>query len=252
MATRAVVALSRACGLTAILLTASVTQTNAHEPVNLDNTHPTPGIRLDLVEVAPASQSFESPGYRLTAAGLPAGIAFGVWTRPLGHGFHEIASGFRLNSEGQLVSDPGDGTRPRVLDRMVLRPDPGYPRGAVWEVALVSTDRKITVFAKVVPRPILAQDGPCAVSLLMVSHRGDRFMATGTGFPPGDDVVVESRHADRVSKEPRRVSADGVLPPYVLSFASLGEDRTARYSVKGRNCLVTIDYFWGNPALLGR
>jgi hypothetical protein len=84
--------------------------------------------------------------------------------------------------------------------------------------------------------------------LELVSHRGQRFLASGSGFVPGDDVVVESRYAGRVQRSQRRVSVEGLLPPDVVSHAAAGSDRSARYSVKGRSCHVTIEYEWGEQA----
>jgi hypothetical protein len=64
--------------------------------------------------------------------------------------------------------------------------------------------------------------------------------------------AIESRYSGRVSKKPQRVSAAGLLPTELISHAAMGDDRSASYSVKGRNCEVTLEYMWGEPALLGR
>jgi hypothetical protein len=174
-------------------------------------------------------------------------VTFGVWTRDFTHSFHEVVSGFRADDAGTLVSvQPGDG-RPRDLNEIVLDPGP-YFRGAIWEVALVSEDRSITAFTRVIPRPIVAQDGGCEVTLELVSHRGQRFLASGKGFVPGDEVAVESRYAGLVHRKQIRVLSNGLLPPDVVSHAALGSDRGARYSVKGRSCQVTIEYEWGEQA----
>ena len=235
-------------GLAAVLLLGSATCVSAHDPVILDPLRATPGIRLELVEVpAAAASSSTSRRYRLVAAGVPAGATFGVWTRDFTHAFHEVASGFRANDAGKLVSVQDGAGRPRPLDEIVLDPGP-YARGAIWEVALVSEDRAITAFTRTIPRPIVAQDGGCVVTLELVSHRGQRFLASGKGFAPGDDVIIESRYAGRVHQKRVRVAADGVLPPDVLTHVAPGADRGARYSVKGRSCQVTIEYEWGEPA----
>jgi hypothetical protein len=222
------------------------TPVSAHDPAILDPHRATPGIRLELVEAPPASAE-TSRRYRLVAAGVPPGVTFGVWTRDFTHAFHEVVSGFRSDGAGKLVSaQDGDG-RPRDLGEIVFDPGP-YFRGAIWEVALVSEDRTITAFTHAIPRPIVGQDGGCAVTLELVSHRGQRFLASGRGFAPGEDVVVESRYAERVQRWQRRVSPDGLLPPDVVSHAGPGSDRRARYSVKGRSCQVTIEYEWGEGA----
>ena len=235
-------------GLAVLLLLVSGTRVSAHDPAILDPHRATPGIRLELVEMPQAgTPASTSRRYRLVAAGVPSGVTFGVWTRDFTHGFHEVVSGFRRDDAGKLVSvQDGDG-RPRDLSEIVLDPGP-YFRGAIWEVALVSEDRAVTAFTRVIPRPIVAQDGGCVLTLELVSHRGQRFLASGRGFVPGDDVVIESRYAGRVQQKRHRVSGDGLLPPDVVSHASPGSDRSARYSVKGRSCQVTIEYDWGELA----
>ena len=173
-------------GLAVLLLLVSGTRVSAHDPVMLDPHRATAGMRLELVELPPAATPpSASRRYRLVAAGVPPGVTFGVWTREFTHAFHEVASGFRSDGAGTLVAvQAGDG-RPRSLNEMVLDPGP-YFRGAIWEVALVSEDRSITAFARVIPRPIVAQDGACVVTLELVSHRGQRFLASGKGFVPGE------------------------------------------------------------------
>jgi hypothetical protein len=234
--------------LAVVVLLLARTPARAHDPAILDPHRATPGIRLELVEVPPGPASAATfRRYRLVVAGVPAGVTFGVWTRDFTHAFHEVVSGFRTDGAGKLVSaGDGDG-RPRDLSEIVFDPGP-YFRGAIWEVALVSEDRTITAFTRAIPRPIVGQDGGCAVTLELVSHRGQRFLASGNGFAPGEDVVVESQYAGRVQRWQRRVSADGLLPPDVVSHAAPGSDRSARYSVKGRSCRVTIEYEWGEGA----
>jgi hypothetical protein len=235
-------------GLAVLLWLVGAARASAHDPLILDPLRATPGLRLELVEVSQAATPVStSRRYRLVATGVPAGVTFGVWTRDFTHGFHEVLSGFRMDGAGTLVSiQDGDGW-PRSLNEIVLDPGP-YFRGAIWEVALVSEDRAITAFTRAIPRPIVAQDGGCVVTLELVSHRGQRFLASGKGFAPGDDVVIESRWAGRVQHKQVRVSAEGRLPPDVITHVAPGSDRSARYSIKGRACHVTIEYEWGEGA----
>jgi hypothetical protein len=217
----------------------------AHDPALFDPNRATPGIRLELLAVPPAASA--TPRYRLVASGVPRGVSFNLWTREFAHGYHELTSGLRIDDAGKLVSrGDGDG-RPQYLDEMVLEPGP-YFRGAIWEVTLASEDRTITAFASVIPQPMVVRDGSCVLSLALVSHRGERFLATGTGFVPGEDVVIESRYAERVDQRRRRIPADGLLPPDLVSHASVSSDRRARYAVTGRSCSVVLDYEWGEAA----
>jgi hypothetical protein len=238
----------RLLGAVGLLLVAAVPAI-AHEPILLDSRRATPGLLLELTELPSISPADTGPRYRLRASGLPPGAVFGVWTKDFGHSFHEVASAFAVDPSGALLSVDTDASGGRRrLDEMVFAPGP-YPPGAIWEVALASAGRTLTAFAKVIPRPIRAQDGPCTLSLQLVSHRGERFMATGQGFSPGDDVVIESHVSGRITRKRQRVSADGRLRPDVVSHGSVEADRSARYAATGRACAVAVDYEWGEPAL---
>jgi hypothetical protein len=223
---------------------------STHEPVLLDVRRATRGLGLELMELPVTTTPASTARYRLRVSGLPRGVMFGVWAKDFGHSFHTVASGFRMDESGAMVSSELDGTgQPRRLDEMALDPGPYYPRGAVWEVALASVDLSLTAFAKVIPRPITARDGPCTVSLELVTRRGDRFVASGAGFAPAEDVIIELWYAGRMIRKRQRVSPEGLLPPDVISHGASGTDRSARYAVKGRSCEVTVEYEWGEPAL---
>ncbi len=211
----------------------------AHEPVLLDARRATPGLLLEIIEL-PATITSATARYRLRVSRLPRDVVFGVWAKDFGHSFHEVATGFRMDASGAMVSSELDvagwvwrwwhwlvSSRPRRLDEMALEPGTYYPRGAFWEVALASVDLTRTAFAKVIPRPITARDGPCTVSLDLVSRRGDRFVASGAGFAPDEDVVTELWYAGRMIKKSQRVSAEGQLPPDVISHGASGNDHSA-------------------------
>src|SRR5262249_44001157 len=137
----------------------------AHDPFVLDARRAVPGgIRLELTEFPSANLS-NARSYRLHAVGLPRQVIFSLFTKDFSHSFHELASGFQMDDSGNIVSiELGEGGQPRRLDEMLLKPGP-YPRGAAWDVALVSADRALRAFAKVIPYPITARDGTCTISI---------------------------------------------------------------------------------------
>jgi hypothetical protein len=224
----------------------------AHDEFVLDARRATPGPRLELIELTPSTVP-AARRYRLQVqVGLPRNVIFRVLTKDFSHGFHTVASGFQLDAFGDLVSiEAGKAGRALRLDEIVLEPGP-YPRGAAWEAALVSADRAIRLFAKTIPYPITARDGSCAVSLELVSQRGDRFVATGIGFVPGDDVIIESRYSGRFIQRGQRISPDGLFLPDSIAHGAPGSDHSARYTVRGQSCEVVVDYVWGEPAVIRR
>jgi hypothetical protein len=169
---------------------------------------------------------------------MPAAGGFGVWTKGFGGDFEEVVSG---------LGPGGDGAK--RLDGIQLDPGP-YPRGAAWWVAVATEDHKVAAFARVVPYPIVARDGSCSLSLELISLHGNRFIASGSGFPPGQDVEVETRASGTVSRKRQRVYADGALPLDVLEHGTLVADTLARYSIKAGTCAPAVEYRWGEPALL--
>jgi len=240
----------RAAALALLLLLGAPAPVRArHGAVVLDARRATPGIQLQLMEM-PAAQPSTAVRYQLHATGIPHDVTFGVWTKDFGASFQQVLAGFRMDEAGRLVALDGGG-RPERLDRVVLEPGP-YPRGAAWEVGLVSDDGTIMSFARVIPRPIAARDGACAVSLELVSRRGDRFIASGVGFVPGEEVTIESQGSGRIMQKRQRVGGDGRLPLDVISHRPGDSDHRARYVVKSRACEVAVGYEWGEPALVRR
>jgi hypothetical protein len=233
-----------AVGVALALLAGAAPAVARHGAVVVDARQATPGIQLIAVERSPAPPNVT---YRLAATGVPRGVLFGIWAKDFGQQFRQVASGFRLNDAGTLetVDDAG---RPRPLDDVVL--DPGsYPRGAAWEIAIVSADTSVMAFTKVTPRPIAVHNGRCGVSLELASWGGDRFIARTQGFEPGEALVVELRQAGGTTQKTLYVSPDKRLPLEVIAHARPDPDHRAHYGVRGRGCEIAVDYTWGEPVL---
>jgi hypothetical protein len=239
--------LRRALLLSALVLGVASPTLARHGEVVLDARRATPGMRLTLTPVA--SSSTATPEYRLAASGVPPGMIFSVWTKEFGQDFREVIRGFVIDRTGALTLEDDEG-HTRRLEDVVLRPALP-PAGAAWEVALVSSDYSHMAYAKVIPRPIAGRDGPCAVTLELISRRADRFVAEAEGFPGGEEVTIE-RRADGPPVQTRHVVArDGRLPADVVAHVGTGVHR-AQYAVRGRSCSVTVDYEWGLAAAARR
>jgi hypothetical protein len=198
-----------------------------HSSSTLDPRRATPGVSLELVESA-RSASGDAVKYRLRVKGLPEGHAFGVWTKGFGRDFTEVV--------------------PALRDDIELDLGP-YPRGAAWWVAVASEDQNTPAFARVVPYPIAARDGSCSISLELISLYGNRFIALGAGFPPGEEIEIETRASGTLSRKRQRVDPDGRLPLDVVEHGTLGADTVARYAAKARGCAPAVEYRWGESAV---
>ena len=179
---------------------------------------------------------------------VPRDVTLGIWTKDFGVPFQQVLNGFRADERGVLKSIDG---RPGSLDEVVLEPGPYVP-GAAWEVSLATDDGTVSAFARVFPRPLRARSGSCAISLELISRRGDRFMASATGFAPGEEVSIETQDASGIAHRRLRAGTDGGLPPDVVFHPLANNGHRARYEARGRACAVTISYEWGQAALLRR
>jgi len=224
----------------------------AHDEATLDPHNKTPGTHLELRELPPSKTSV-GPRFSLHATGVASGGPFEVWTQDFGNAFRKVASGLRVDEAGNVLptAASGRGGQARPSSPLAFSPGP-YPRGAAWTIALVAVDRSVRVFASAIPRPIIGRNRSCMVELELVSPLGDRFVATGTGFPPAREVTAEMRYSDRVIEKQQRASTSGRLPLNVLFHKADEPDRRAQYVVRCDECEVAIEYEWGTAALSRR
>jgi hypothetical protein len=234
--------------LLTVLLAAPPAFAGHPDGTELNPRQATAGLELELSELASTNRK-PYKRYNVKAIGFPRNGTFTLFTKQFNHSFTEEFAKVRVNEDGSIVT-PTPGPEEQ-LKKLVLAPGP-YPRGAAWEVALVSPDRSLAAFARIIPYPIVARDGPCSLSLELLSPRGDRFLISGSGFLPRDDLSTELRYNARVERKQRRTSEDGTLPRHVIYHGSTETDRIARYTVTGRSCNVVVDYQWGEPALVRR
>lgn len=230
-------------------LTCVTAQARAHDDNILDPHNATPGVRLELLEL-PRTKTASALAYRMRLTGTASGLEFELWTQDFGALFRKVSSGLRADEDGNVVSRRrGKGGRSPV--QVTVAPG-SLPAGAAWSVAVVSKDRSIRAFAATIPRPIVSRSGSCMLQLELVSYKGDRFVATGSGFSPGDEVAVQSTIGGVTTDKRRRIAVDGRLPTDVIVRDVLPPDSRARYAVTGRSCNVAIDYKWGRQALARR
>ena len=240
--------MSRRVTLVLVFLFYHVTLASAHTLVLLDARHATPGLRIVPHRLDQVDDSTEAK-YHIQAFGFPKDVKLILWAKEFDHSLHQLASVFQVDNSGNVLeANPSVAKRSRRLEEISFEPGP-YPRGAIWELALVSVDRKLQAFSKVVPYPISFRDGSCEIDLQLASHRGEKFVAFGSGFPPGEEVDTSLRYVGRVIEKRVKTSADGSLPSQVLLHASVNTDQQAQYVVKARTCAVRVDYEWGEAVL---
>jgi len=84
------------------------------------------------------------------------------------------------------------------------------PVRAAWEVALVSSDREVRIFAKTIPYPITAMTVRASFLAARVVRRRP-VHRVGLGLPAGEEVATELSYAGRRIQKQIRTSADGTF-----------------------------------------
>ncbi|MGH9862622.1 MAG: hypothetical protein ACRD35_04285, partial [Candidatus Acidiferrales bacterium] len=223
-----------------------------------------PGVKPSMREAEREQLSGKTDVlYQLTASGFPAGKQYVLWAKRLLASEPEIvAAGFQVDPEGRAVCTPRPaGLRrarrwlPWCADFEKSRFGLDSPRaGQPFRLGLISSDLAIRGFAKEIPIPIEAQDGPCRLSVELASPTGEAFAVWGEGFPPGEEIVSSgASDADVIPEYNEKAyskAPDTGKILWLVSPAVVGK-QSGWYmlTVTGKSCKVTVKFQWGPPAM---
>ena len=200
-------------------------------------------------------------GYRIKASGFPPTQSLDLEYRlGLVGDSALVSSGYMVDTTGGVVCGgaparsaamPGPScteTGSQELDSLTLMFHPLY---AGWPVliGLLSPDREVRVYAKVVPFPVQAVDGTCRIDVQFFSRQGLRIR--GTGFQPGETVLGTSEVEGEARVDTLTAGADGSVPGpgkvlIVLVQADAGKGGEAHYQLAGPRCRPSVSYKWGS------
>lgn len=191
--------------------------------------------------------------YRLWARGFPQDRPYSLWlerfvvgtaeSQPvverLRVGLDDIvttASGaelqFALVREGERTTDPD------VLARV--------PEGHSVILTLVSNDRKVESWTRLVPFPIEAfgQTG-CRISV--ESEFADRLAVTivGERFQADEEVDIQSVSGGEIIRSRQRATGQGSFKAVMFPQVAGGRKGTAVLTASGGRCSVTTHFHWG-------
>jgi len=213
----------------------------------------TPGVKLTVREEShenakTASGPRKVVAIKLVPSGYPKDKRYELWGVWLGGRTDRILE-LRVDEAGELRMHfpkyPKPGGRLRDMSMRLG----GFAKGEALQYALVSTDRKVKTFAKIIPFPLEDKQGSCQLWLELVATDGNTFVAQGDGFEPGEVVTTISRSNGEALRNKLTVTGEGSLPGVLLSPAAISRKHRASYTVTGRSCTVSVDYAWGPPAM---
>jgi peptidyl-prolyl cis-trans isomerase A (cyclophilin A) len=201
---------------------------------------PTPG--LSLIFHQPKQDVLQ---YGLVTVGFPADKTYYLWQRKLNSQQPmrlALELGIKMveNNSG-FVFNQADG-------KPLLIAFGTFLKGEAFQVALISEDKTIVAFAKTIPNPIEAIQGPYRLWVELGTPNATGFIIWGEGFEPDEEIDATSLSEGEVIKSKIKAGGAGrfmtIVGPAVIGKKS----GSATYGVVGKSGEVKVSYQWGLPA----
>jgi hypothetical protein len=170
-----------------------------------------------------------------------------------------VKTGFTANAAGELVCPEPSGENPQSNVRPCLAgkalKDQNVPqahnfaKGEPFRLGVISSDGSVRAFARVVPDPIEASDGPCRLSVELASPDGLMFVLHGDGFEPDVELTTVTVSGKEKLNNTFRNSTDGKFAIPILPGVVGKKSGSTTVTVSSKSCTVPVRFDWGRAAL---
>ena len=234
-------------GMLGILLAAFVGPEVAaanQPPFEWKESESTPDASLKHEEVMRLDEQGEVH-YKLFARGVPRNKNYELWMKWIDGDIGSMPFDITIEESGELKGNVKGSKVPLVIPIHDIRETEPI------KFALVSRDKSIKVFDKIIAFPVEAKspDG-CSLGLELIAPNGLNFVIQGQGFEPGEEVTTRSESSGEVIVS--KVSLSNGVFFVVMNPGVTGKrGGTATFSASGRSCTVTLAYRWGKAMRVG-
>ena len=180
--------------------------------------------------------------YRLFASGLSKEQHFTLWMWTLGSEPEAVADAF-INPDGLVVNRLGDATHHVSEDPINVRVVAG--RGERKRVALTSDDWTLQAFAGAIPFPIEKSANGCRLSVEMASPDYAGVVLSGSGFQPGESLMVESVSGTETGQQKTAATPVGTYTAVIFPRVKGQKSGTASVTITSPRCKVAVQFPWG-------
>lgn len=181
--------------------------------------------------------------YRLFASGLSKEQHFTLWMWTLGSEPEAVADAF-INPDGLVVNRLGDATHNVSEDPINIRVVAG--RGERKRVALTSDDWTLQAFAGAIPFPLEKSANGCRLSVEMAAPDYAGVVLSGSGFQPGESLMVESVSGTETGQQKTAATPAGTYTAVIFPRVKGQKSGTARVTITSPSCRVAVEFPWGN------
>jgi hypothetical protein len=181
--------------------------------------------------------------YRLFASRLPKGQHFTLWLWTLGSEPQAVADAF-INPDGLVVNRLADVTHNVSEDPINLKMLAG--RGERKRVALTSDDWTLQAFAGAVPFPIEKSANGCTLSVEMTAPDYVGVVLKGSGFQPGELLVVETASGTESGKQQTAATPAGTYTAVIFPKVKGQRSGKASVTIASPSCRVAVEFPWGD------
>ncbi len=124
-----------------------------------------------------------------------------------------------------------------------------YSKGEALSIALMTADRSVIAYGKVILFPIEASEGSARVWVELLSTSGDMFGVYGAGFEANEEIAVTSNSEGEVIRISVKCDSQGRFTIVVLPAVVGKASGQASYTVTAKVGTLAVSFDWGPPAL---
>jgi hypothetical protein len=205
----------------------------------------TPGTMVTFADMKQTTTPEGKPAINLrpVAVGLPEDKVYYLWKKSLGQSSptqlspHEMS----VTSDGSII--PKGSMTPISISFHSLA------KGEAIVIALMTEDKSVVAYGKVIPYPIIANQGNSRIWVELMASTGEFFTVYGAGFEPNEELEITSNSAGEVAKFKSKTDANGRFTNLLLPAVVSKESGLVTYTVVAKAVTLTVSFEWGPPAL---
>ena len=200
-----------------------------------------PGADLSLKEIDRSRESDRTlVKYFVFTSGLPTDLTYTLYRVQMNGQIEKSVEGVTLDSDGMARCQPRNAPVELVFFGATGEP---------LRVALMSNTGEMKAFISVTPFPNTVSDKACTLESVLGMSKGQITYIQGSGFVPNEELTVDGESYGEKNHSIVKAEADGsyfnVALPGILGKSS----GTTQWSVKGKNCSLTLAFNWGSYQL---